>query len=258
MPIRLMSALVLCTLAAAPAVAQRGPAAAALHLDARIIGLACAPSVVYELPMASLQITGGQDSFVRRSYVPGDLITINAGTNNGIEVGQEFYTRRILHESRRTVNRTSPGVVRTTGWIKVYAVDKEMSLATITHACETIDVGDYLDPFALPVVPAPDAEILPAERDNYGRILVGEDRRSSFGKGDYMVIDRGSDHGIAPGARLVIYRDKLQAKNFLYDLGEAVAVDVKTDTATVLVTVARDGLKSGDYVALRKPAPEAP
>ena len=30
-----------------------------------------------------------------------------------------------------------------------------MSLATITHACDTIEVDDYLEPFVLPPVPAP-------------------------------------------------------------------------------------------------------
>ena len=239
-------------LASTPAAAQRGPAPAALHIDASVIALACAPSVVYEMPLADLRVTGGQESFVRRIFVPGDLITINAGTDNGIEVGQEFYTRRVLRESRRTVSRSAPGVIRTTGWIKVWAVDKQMSLATITHACETIDVNDYLEPFALPTVPQPVAEVLPAERDNYGRIMVGTDRRSSFGKGDYIVIDRGRDFGITPGARFVVYRDNLEPQNFLYDLGEAVAVDVKEDTATLHITVARDGMKSGDYVALRK------
>ena len=65
-------------LAATPSAAQRGPAPAAAHLDANVIGLACAPSVVYEMPLADLRVTGGQDSFVRRIFIPGDLITIKA------------------------------------------------------------------------------------------------------------------------------------------------------------------------------------
>ena len=183
--------------------------------------------------------------------VPGDLITINAGTDNGIEVGQEFYSRRVLLDSRRAASREHPGVVRTTGWIKVYAVDKKMSLATITHACETIDVGGYLEPFTLPEAP-PTVALAPAQKDNYGRILIGDDRRKSFGQGDFMIVDRGSNHGIAVGSRFVVYRDKLLAKNFLYDLGEAVAVDVRPDSATLQVLVSRDAFRSGDYVALRK------
>ena len=114
------------------AAGQRGPAPAALHMDARIIALACAPSVVFESPLASLQVTGGQESFVRKVFVPGDLITINAGSDNGIEVGQEYYVRRVQVSGRRALTREAPGMIRTAGWIRVYAVDGRMALATIT------------------------------------------------------------------------------------------------------------------------------
>ncbi|MGE3404042.1 MAG: hypothetical protein AB7K63_15740 [Vicinamibacterales bacterium] len=243
-----------CAAAGVSMAAQRGPAPAAIRprLDPAVIGLACAPSVVFEPPAASLLVTGSQDSFVRRTHAEGDLITINAGRANGLEVGQEFYTRRVLLENRRPATPDTPGVVRTTGWIRIYAVDDTMSLATITHSCETVDVGDYLEPFVLPAPPAQAAERLPAERDNYGRILVGADRRGAFGSGDYMVVDRGSNHGVAPGARFAIYRDRDEPGNFLFDLGEAVAVEVKAETSTLLVTVARDAMLAGDLVALRR------
>jgi hypothetical protein len=67
-----------------------------------------------------------------------------------------------------------------------------------------------------------------------------------------MIVDRGSNQGVTPGAQFVIYRDKELDENFLYELGEAVAVDVKADTSTLLVTVSRDALEAGDYVAQRK------
>ena len=90
------------------------------------------------------------------------------------------------------------------------------------------------------------------QRGKYGRMLLGSDRRSSFGLGDFLIIDRGSDHGVMPGKRLVVYRDKHQTGNFLYELGEVVAVDVKPETSTVRVTMSRDALNAGDYVAMRK------
>jgi hypothetical protein len=199
-----------------------------------------------------LRLTGGQDSFVRRSYSPGDLVTINAGTRNGISVGQEFYVRRPLVSRREPIARDTPATVRTTGWIRVYAVDDTMSLATVTHACDTIDVGDYLEPFVLPVVPTVDAERAPAQRENYGRVLVGQDRRRSFGKGDYFVVNRGSDHGVAAGTRFVLYRDKRVAKNFLFEVGEAVAVDVRPDSSTLQVLISLDAIQEGDYAAMRR------
>jgi len=254
--------------AAPPLAAQRGPAPAISRLPADVIAMACAPTVVFTAPVPSLLITGGQDGYSHYSYGPGALITINGGSDNGIEVGQEFFVRRPQPGRAAGVSRNNPATVRTAGWVRVYATDPKMSLVTVSHACDTIDVGDYLEPFAVPQVGVPDADPPKPQRENYGQIMLGTDRRSSFAKDDFFVIDRGSAHGVTVGTRVMIYRDKGRmeagrrtAENalpkgivpeFLYELGEAVVVDVKAETSTVRALVARDALLAGDYVALRK------
>ena len=42
--------------------------------------------------------------------------------------------------------------------MKVYAVDKTMSLVTVEHACDTIEVGDYLEPFSITAAAEPRRE----------------------------------------------------------------------------------------------------
>jgi hypothetical protein len=246
----LLAAALLAT--AVPAAAQRGPAAAASTLSAEVLTLACAPAIAYQMPDMPLRVTGGQDSFIRRNYAPGDLITINAGTRNGIEVGQEFYVRRVQTANRQAASPRTPGSIRTAGWLRVYAVDETMSLATIEHACDSIEVGDYLEPFALPQMPVVSVDKPKAERDNYARVMPGTDRRINFARGDFFVINRGANQGIAPGAQFVVYRDKRVDQNFLYELGEAIAVDVKPEASTLQVTLARDAVSEGDLVAERK------
>ena len=246
------AAAVATLMASATLAAQRGPSAAAAHLPAEIIGLACAPKAALEVPNTPLRVTGGQDSSIRHSHAPGDLITINAGSQNGIEVGQEYFTRRVLIVEREKITPLTPATVVTSGWIRVWAVDDTMSLATITHACETVDIGDHLEPFVLPTMPTFASNKPKPERGNYGRVLTGESRRRAFGKGDYFLLDRGSNQGVTPGAQFVVYRNKQQPENFLYDLGEAVAVDVKADSSTLQVTVSRDAILEGDLVAIRK------
>ena len=238
--------------AATPAAAQLGPAPVPTGIPADVLSLACAPTIAYEAPPMPLRITGGQDTMVRRSHAPGDLVTINAGTANGIEVGQQYYVRRPLVSRRESITRATPASIRTVGWIQIWAVDDTMALATISHACETIDVGDYLEPFALPQVPAAEAARAPAQRENYGRVLMGQDRRRTFAKGDYFGVDRGSEHGVERGTRFVLYRDTRTEGNFLFELGEAVAVDVKADSATLQVLRTRDAIHEGDYVAMRR------
>jgi hypothetical protein len=238
-------------LTAAPA-AQRGPAPAAARIPADVIALACAPKATYDMPDRPLRVTGGQDAVERRSYMPGDLVTINAGTDNGIEVGQEYFIRRLQVDNLQGVTASTPANIQTVGWLRIWAVDDEMSLATISHACDTIDVGDYLEPLVLPVVSTPETTLAKAQRSNYGKILFGTDRRTTFGARDFFTIDRGSDHGVRVGARFVVYHDKQISGNFLFEIGEAVAVDVSPEVSTLQVTLARSVMTAGDYVAIRK------
>ena len=238
--------------AGAPVLAQRAPSPAPTGLPADVLSLACAPTVAHEVPLVPLRVTGSQESVVRHTFAPGDLIVINGGTDNDIEIGQEYFTRRAVPFARGSVSRNNPTTIHTSGWIRVYAVDDQLSLATVTFGCDSVELNDYLEPFVLPNIP--DVSILrpKAQRDNYGHVLTGSDNRTRFGPGDYFVIDRGSNHGIAAGAQFVVYRDKLEPDVFLVELAEAVAVDVGPEISTLQVTVSRDAFASGDYVALRK------
>ena len=235
-----------------PVLAQRGPAPAPVKLPPEVLELACAPKLAFEAPPTPIRVTGSQESFVHRVFGPGDLITINAGSDNGIEVGQEYYTRRAVPAERRAISRDNPATIRTTSWIRIWAVDDEMSLATITHACTGVELNDYLEPFSLPDEPAISALKPKAQRGNYGRLMPGDDGRMIFGRGDYFLVNRGSDHGVSRGANFVIYRDNRQPQNFLFELGEAVAVEVMPEWSTLRGTISYDAFREGDYVALRK------
>ena len=235
-----------------PAFAQRASAPKPTGLPPEVLSLACNPTLVHETPMTPLRVTGSQESFVRTTFAPGDLLTINAGTDNGIEVGQEFFTRRLIPLERRAISRDNPATVRTTGWIRVYAVDDEMSLATVTFACDSLELDDYLEPFVVPTIPTISTDKPKPQRDNYAHVVIGNENRSSFGRGDSFVVDQGSDHGITVGAQFVVYRDKREKGNFLFELGEAVAINVRPESSTLRATLSRDAFAVGDLVALRK------
>jgi hypothetical protein len=250
--------------------AQTGPAPAGTHLPAEIIELACAPTLTFEAPVPSLLVTGGQDASTRHMFRPGDLVTINGGSDNGIAVGQEYYVRRPQQQRGSGTSRATPATIRTAGWVRVYAIDKTMSLVTISHECDTpIEIGDYLEPFTVPQPVIGDANPPKPQRENYGHVLIGSDRRTMFAKNDFFTIDRGSDHGVTVGARYVIYRDKRRQETaklpvtaelpdavttpeFLFEIGDAVVVDVKPEISTLLATSSRSAFMSGDYAAIRK------
>ena len=237
---------------AMPAAAQRGPAASQTHLPGDVLALACAPTLAYSDADSPLRVTGGQDAFTRRNYQPGDLVTINAGTQNGVAVGQQYYVRRLRTPDGQKIGATNPATVITAGWLRVWSVDDTMSLATIEHACDAVEVGDFLEPFSLPVAPSAAADKAKPERGNYARVMKGADLRQTFGKGDFFTIARGSEQGVTPGTQFVIYRDKQERDNFLFELGEAVAVDVTPTSSTLQVTKSLDALIEGDLVAQRR------
>ena len=231
------------------ALSQKSPAIGASHIDAEVLALACAPVAATTRPNTMLRISGGQDTYPRLTYSQGEFVTLNAGSKQGLQIGQEFFVRRMVSPPR---DIESPAITRTAGWIRVYAIDEDMALATITYACDGMQVGDYLEPLALP---AP-LKTLPRDgkpERSYARVMLGNDRRTEFGLGDYLVIDRGSAQGITPGAHFVLYRWKKQApENFLAAIAEGVAVDVQNDTATLSLTSSRDSVTVGDLVAMRK------
>ena len=61
-------------------------------------------------------------------------------------------------------------MVKRTGWVKVWAVDPKMSLVTVSHACDSIEIGDYLEPFALPKLAVMDPNPAKPQRENYALI----------------------------------------------------------------------------------------
>ncbi len=252
--VRILSLLTL-TLATLPAAvgAQRSPAIAATHVDAAVLTQACAPAAATSGPATPLRITGGQDTQTREGHTQGEFVTISGGRNQGVQVGQEFFVRRLQVSRSVAMNPQNMGNTRTTGWLKVYAVDDDLSLATVTYSCDAMRVGDYLEPLTLPapVVPGP-VEGKP-DKTNYARVVLGNDGRFGFAAGDFLVIDQGSAQGITPGAQFVIYRWKKKAPdNFLAAIGEAVATAVQQDTATLSILAARDSINQSDLVARRR------
>ena len=187
---------------------------------------------------------------VRHAFAPGDLITISAGERQGITIGQEFVTRRPVPAPTKK-RPSSRQVVHNTGWIRVYAVDDDLSLATVTHACTAVNPGDELAPLVITGPPERDTRDLEPKRNDYARILTGADGRTAFAAGDLFVIDRGHRGGVRPGARFVLYHDRLVPGNFLYEAGEAVAMAVGADASTLQVISSSTAVLTGDYVGQR-------
>jgi hypothetical protein len=215
---------------------------------------ACAlPPTVGDPPENAPRVIGSQDTTKRRLLGSRDLLVIDVGTSNGLQLGQQFYVRRPSRFRMGTDGRTR--AASTLGWIRVVAVNESTGIASVDQACGGIIAGDYLEPFVAPVLP-PDAD-----RDDrtgepdftaLARIIIGNEDRLSAGAGDFMLIDRGTEQGVTPGVRFAIYRDVGIPGIPLASVGDGIVITTGNSVAVTRITRARDAVISGDYVAIRK------
>ena len=217
------------------------------------LAVACAPPPTLDLPDAKLHVIGSQDVAPRTTYGSRDLLVVDGGTNAGLQLGQQFFVRRA---NRFGVDdgRTRHGA-RTVAWIHIIAVNDSTAIAAVDHVCGVVSQNDYLEPFVAPAIPAgADRDDTAGEPDfsNLGRVVAGNEGRSTAGTGDFVLIDRGSDQGVAPGARFALYRDMKMTGVPLASVGEMVVITTSPTMALTRITRTRDAVVQGDYVAPRK------
>ena len=238
-----------CVLAAAGAVAQAQPAMSQLE-----IAVACAPPPTFDIPeQQPLRVIGVQDTIPRGEYGTRDLLVVNGGSAAGVQLGQQFYVRRANRFGLDAATRRRGA--KTGGWIRIVAVNESTAIASFDHICGGVGQGDYLEPFVAPVIPpGADRDETPGEPDftALGQIVAGNENRSDMGAGDFALIDRGSEQGIVPGARLAVYRDIRVAGMPLASLGEAVVMSTSAKMSLARITRTRDAVHTGDLIALRK------
>jgi hypothetical protein len=236
------------------AAAQELPANAFGSLGMYPKRLSCSDLPTYSEPQPAHRLASAHegDAKLRRTFATPDTLMIPGGTSVGLQVGQQFFVRRLLlSPTRERPSAEHPGTVHTAGWITVIGSDSFAALARIDHACDGFLKGDYLEPFTASTLPATVAAPGEPSFDDMGRLLFGNDGRRSFANGDIIIINRGSSHGVTAGARLSVYRD-VKAGGPLVPVGQAVVLTVGADTATVIADRVRDGLSAGDWVGLQK------
>ena len=170
----------------------------------------CTDLPVVTKPVPTLFIKGGHNTDGHQSMAKGEVAVLNRTADDGLQVGQHFFVRRLHAGPTRGFPREGEGfgMVRTAGWVTVTAMDEVNALATIDYSCDSIETGDYLEPFVELVLPT---SVDPMDAPNFAdraNILFGTDTRTTLRRRRHAEsIDRGTVHGVAPGARFAIYRN---------------------------------------------------
>jgi hypothetical protein len=158
-----------------------------------------------------------------------DVVYVNLGARDGILPGDELavvypeehlelsVTERELVRAEVVHPRTKDRlgiVMRMAGRLKIILLGEEVSTARVTHACDAIEVGYDLYPFA--EVPTPlvrravdrQPYVNSVPENGRGFVVYVQDRALAIaGEHQLFSIDLGTDHGVVPGDVYRVYRD---------------------------------------------------
>jgi hypothetical protein len=214
--------------------------------------LTCAPLMLTAAPGAGIRVIGNDQPY-KTLFAPGDGVIIDAGSLEGIKTGQQYFVRRVVRDQfiGTASNDLQPISVHTAGWVTVVDVKDTTSLAQITHACDGVIAGDYLEPFVDPPDPPVVAEGAP-DYEHPGTIVMGDERRQTGSAGTLMMFDRGSEQGVSPGQIVTIFRDTMGRVGPVYDVGRATVVSVRPQNALLRIDNTHDAVYIGDRVAINR------
>lgn len=208
--------------------------------------IACAPRVATSHGNPVLTVVGSQEGTAKSYLGPSDTLVISGGRDKGVDVGQEYFVRRLVSPGPSTTR--IPSVLHTAGWVRIVATEREASLAEVVGICGSFQQGDFLETFQWPA-PFEISDPGDPDYDSPGRIMFGLDGRSLLAENDYFVLSLGTEHEVVPGQRLTIFRPTLGGLRAVTALGEAIVVDVGTQSTTARVSELRDIVEIGDLVA---------
>jgi hypothetical protein len=217
-----------------------------------VLEIACGVAAVLEPPAPAVRILGGQER-KKTLFATGEAVILSGGAEQGLKVGEEYFVRRAVTDRFATPISGSlqPISIHTAGWIRVVDAQAKSAIATVTHACDGMMEGDYLEPFSMPSVPSgpPSGE---PDYGNSGRVILADEQRQMGGVGTLMVIDRGSDHGLTSGQWMTVYRDTHGEGTPILKVGLAQVITPRAATSLIKIHSLNDAVYVGDRIAIHK------
>jgi len=215
---------------------QRRPAPAARPSES-----ACGGFIEQAPQAAAAQIVGAEDEKERRGFAEGDFVYIDAGSQAGVRVGQEFTVVRPRGQfrSKFSLKKGPLGVyTQEVGRLRVVRVRDRVSVAEVWTACSDLLVGDLLRPAQERSAPSARAETAldrfaePTGKQT-GRLVLARDGREMVSRDDVVFVDLGAEDGVKVGDYLTVFRPE--------EHGEAVKLRDEQ------VANARRGFESEEY-----------
>jgi hypothetical protein len=190
------------------------PGADRIPRVASVSTLLCAGFIKSQRIPESPEIVGAEDEQEHHVFSDGDIVYLNAGSQQGIKDGDRFQIIRPRGQVKG-VHRQKKGplgiYIQEIGMLQVFKVSENTSAAQITFTCGSVLLGDLLrrvphkeSPLQRPEVVF-DRFVDPTGKQT-GRLMMARDGRELVTRNDVVYIDLGSEDKVAPGDYLTIYR----------------------------------------------------
>ena len=261
---------------------QSSPAAPQEHV------IYCAGMVSVTPPPRDTYVISGVESNTRILFNEGDLVFINRGSNQGVQVGAEFLVSRPVKEQSETKWFSwQPGLMRAMGTmyadigrLRVVHVDANVSTAQIVQFCDRMERGDIVQAFTARAVPnfKPAAKLdifAPSSGKEMAMVVSMRDFAQVAAAGKIVYVNLGATQGVRIGDYYRIFRYEGQRQSSAYTprgmehavygfgaapgnwkwsdlpreiLGEGLVLSVSQNASTVLITDSLREIYAGDYV----------
>jgi len=250
----------------------------------------CAGMVTTEPPPSDTYVISGVESSVRILFNQGDLVFINRGASQGVQVGSEFLVSRPVKERlqtpwfvwQRDLMRAMGTTYADIGRLRVVNVQTDTSTAEIVYSCDHLQRGDIVQPFV--ARPAPSYK--PATKlDIFARpsgkeqamVVTTRGFGQVAGAGRVVYVNLGSLQGARVGDYYRVFRYQGDRHSTVYQprgqeysvwgmgsapaswkwmdlpreiLGEGMVLSVSPNASTVLLTGSLREIYVGDYVEI--------
>jgi hypothetical protein len=164
-------------------------------------------------------VTSGEDSAFRLTWVVGDMVYINKGSDDGAKVGDEFSLIRpeqdFLNEQwtrwQFDILKRMGTMWTDEGRVRLVEVQPKSSVAVIDHMCNMVQRGDIAIPFTAQPTPALKPQgsfdrFAPPDGKPLAMVMSGKGYRNEVGLNDIIYVNLGNAQGVHVGDYFRIFR----------------------------------------------------
>jgi hypothetical protein len=197
--------------------------------------------------LPDIQIVGAERMNEKSVFSDSDVIYINKGAADGLEIGQLFLTIGL----RAKVGKLGT-VMERHGRARIVRLEDRTATAKVEKGCGTVCIGDFLIPFEQDA-----GEIgkdlgygdMDPNASRHGKVIYIENDFHIAATGQWALIDMGRQHCVQIGDQLNVFH---RAKPDLprEAIASAIVIDVRGATSTVKILGARDVVDIGNEVQM--------